>query len=122
MEDRGARVQAADAAAEPPALPAEQASPGPPGRNLDRETVTSASSPVAAPYVDLPLRIEVELDRKAMTVREILRLRPGSVLRMTRSAGENIDIRVGGALMGFGEIVILEERMGVRITDFHEIE
>lgn len=71
---------------------------------------------------DIPLDIEVELDRKTMTVRDILALSAGSVLKMTRSAGENIDIRVGGALMGFGEIVILEERMGVRITDFHEVE
>lgn len=75
-----------------------------------------------APLVDLPLPVEVELDRKSLTVREILDLVPGSVLRMTRSAGENIDIRVGGALMGFGEIVILEENTGVRITDFHQEE
>lgn len=75
-----------------------------------------------AAMADIPLDIEVELDRKTMTVRDILALSSGSVLKMTRSAGENIDIRVGGALMGFGEIVILEERMGVRITDFHEVE
>jgi len=75
-----------------------------------------------AAMADVPLDIEVELDRKMMTVREILGLAPGSVLKMTRSAGENIDIRVGGALMGYGEIVILEERMGVRITDFHEAD
>ena len=64
--------------------------------------------------------IEVELDRKTLKVSEILRLAPGSVLKMDRSAGENIDIRVGGTLVGFGEIVILEDKMGVRITDFNE--
>jgi flagellar motor switch protein FliN/FliY len=69
---------------------------------------------------DVPVSIEVELDRKNMRVSEILSLAPGSVLRMNRSAGENIDIRVGGALVGYGEIVILEENMGVRITDFNE--
>jgi flagellar motor switch protein FliN/FliY len=69
---------------------------------------------------DVPVSIEVELARKIMKVSEILALSPGSVLRMARSAGENIDIRVGGALVGFGEIVILEENMGVRITDFNE--
>lgn len=73
-----------------------------------------------AVMADVQLDIEVELDRKTMRVRDILGLAAGSVLKMTRSAGENIDIRVGGVLMGFGEIVILEERMGVRITDFHE--
>jgi flagellar motor switch protein FliN/FliY len=70
--------------------------------------------------VDVPVSIEVELDRKSMRVSEILSLAPGSVLTMNRSAGENIDIRVGGALVGYGEIVILEENMGVRITDFNE--
>lgn len=69
---------------------------------------------------DVPVDFEVELDRKVLSVRQVLDLAPGSVIRMTRSAGENIDIRVGGALIGFGEIVILEENMGVRITDFHQ--
>ncbi|MFN7926173.1 MAG: FliM/FliN family flagellar motor switch protein [Bryobacteraceae bacterium] len=68
---------------------------------------------------DVPLTIDVELDRKTMRIAEILSLNSGSVVKLTRSAGENIDIRVGGALLGFGEIVILEDRMGVRITDFH---
>ena len=75
-----------------------------------------------ARLADIPLPVEVELDRKPLSVRQILDLSPGMVLRMTRSAGENIDIRIGGVLMGFGEIVILEETMGVRITDFHEEE
>ena len=69
---------------------------------------------------DIPVELDVELDRRILSVREVLELGPGSVIRMTSSAGENIDIRVGGALIGFGEIVILEEHMGVRITDFHQ--
>lgn len=68
---------------------------------------------------DVPLRIEVELDRKVMTLAQILELDSGSVVRMTRSAGENIDILVGGTLVGFGEIVIIEETVGVRMTDFN---
>jgi len=67
---------------------------------------------------DVPVQLEVELDRKVITVAAILDLQPGSVIRMTRSAGENIDILVGGALIGFGEIVIIEDTVGVRITDF----
>ncbi len=68
---------------------------------------------------DVPLRIEAELDRKVMTLAQLLDLDVGSVVRMTRSAGENIDILVGGALVGFGEIVIIEETVGVRMTDFN---
>lgn len=75
---------------------------------------------VVAPIADVNMPVEVELDRKIMNVSELLAMECGTVIKMTRSAGENIDIRVGGALVGFGEIVILEENMGVRITDFHE--
>jgi flagellar motor switch protein FliN/FliY len=57
-----------------------------------------------------------------MSIREILSLRRGSVITMTRSAGENIDILAGGSVLGFGEIVIIENTMGVRITDFNEEE
>ena len=67
---------------------------------------------------EVPLPIEVELDRKVLSVRGILALSAGSVLKLSRSAGENIDIRIGGSLVGFGEIVILEDSTGVRITDF----
>jgi flagellar motor switch protein FliN/FliY len=69
---------------------------------------------------DIPVGVDVELDRKKMSVREILSLEQGSVIKMMRSAGENIDIYVGGALLGSGEIVIIEETVGVRITDFNE--
>ena len=71
---------------------------------------------------DVPLDIAVELDRKIMTIRDILALEAGSVVKMTRSAGENIDILVGNSLFGFGEIVIIETIMGVRITDFNSEE
>lgn len=68
---------------------------------------------------DVQVYVEVELDRKVLTMRELLELEPGSVIRMTRSAGENIDILIGGSLVGFGEIVIIEDTMGIRITDFN---
>ena len=67
---------------------------------------------------DVPIDVEVELDRKVMTIAQILELDQDSVIRMTRSAGENIDILVGGTLIGYGEIVIIEDTVGVRITDF----
>jgi len=73
-----------------------------------------------AVFSDIPLDIDVELDRKLMSVREILCLDEGSVFQLNRSAGENISILIGEALVASGEIVILEENMGVRITDFNE--
>ena len=71
-----------------------------------------------ARFADVPVEVEVELDRRVLTVREILELNPGSVISMSRSAGDNIDLYVGGKLLGYGEIVLIENNIGVRITDF----
>lgn len=73
-------------------------------------------------YLDVPMDVDVELDRRILTVREILALDLGSVIRMNRSAGENLDVRVGGALFGFGEIVANEANTGIRLTDFFQHE
>jgi flagellar motor switch protein FliN/FliY len=70
-------------------------------------------------FADVPIEVEVELDRRVLSVREILELEEGSVIGMTRSAGENIDLYAGGKLMGYGEIVLIENSIGVRITDFN---
>ena len=67
---------------------------------------------------DVPVQIGTELDRKIMTVRQLLELDKGCVVKMMRSAGENIDVLAGGALLAYGEIVIIEDTVGVRITDF----
>jgi flagellar motor switch protein FliN len=72
-----------------------------------------------ATFPEIVFDINVELDTRVMSVAEVLDLKPGSVVRMTRSAGENIDILVGGSVVGCGEIVIIEDAMGVRITDFN---
>jgi flagellar motor switch protein FliN len=71
-----------------------------------------------AHVADVPVDVVVELDRKRMSMRQVLELDAGSVIKMSRSAGENIDILVGGMIVGFGEIVIIEDTVGVRITDF----
>lgn len=65
------------------------------------------------------VEIEVQLDSRWMKLSEILALEEGSIIEMSRSAGENIDIFIGRKLAAFGEIVIIESTMGVRITDFN---
>ncbi len=67
---------------------------------------------------DVRVGIEVQLDQRWMKLSEIVALEEGSILEMRRSAGENIDIYVGSKLLAYGEIVIIENIMGVRITDF----
>jgi flagellar motor switch protein FliN/FliY len=71
-----------------------------------------------ADLADVPVEVAVELGRRVMTIGQILELHPDSVIRIARSAGDNIDILVGGTLVGYGEIVIIEDTVGVRITDF----
>jgi flagellar motor switch protein FliN/FliY len=68
---------------------------------------------------DVRIEIEVQLDSRWMKLSEILALEDGSIIEMRRSAGENIDIFIGKKLAAFGEIVIIENTMGVRITDFN---
>jgi flagellar motor switch protein FliN/FliY len=68
----------------------------------------------------VPVEIEVELERLVMNTREVLQLEEGSVISTARSAGENIDIYIGGVLCGSGEIVVIENALGVRITDFRD--
>lgn len=72
----------------------------------------------AAVFADVPVDVELLLDRMPMKVREILQLEEGSVLKLTRSAGENIDVYVGGVLLAYGEVVVIENAVGVRLTDF----
>ena len=71
-------------------------------------------------FTDLQLDVEVQLDRKSLTLRQILEIDTNSVIKLPRSAGENIDILIGGAQICHGEIVIIEDTVGIRITDFRE--
>jgi flagellar motor switch protein FliN len=75
-----------------------------------------------AHLADVPIEVEIELARKTMALRDILALAVGSVVKMPRSAGENIDILAGGTLIGSGEVVIIEETVGIRITDFKDTD
>ena len=72
-----------------------------------------------AHIANVRIEVEVQLDRRWMKLSDILALEEGSIIEMTRSAGENIDIFIGRKLAAFGEIVIIESTMGVRITDFN---
>ena len=66
--------------------------------------------------LDLTLPISIELGRTSMTVQELLRLGRGSVIQLERLAGEPIDIYVGDRRFAEGEVVVLGEHFGIRIT------
>ena len=66
--------------------------------------------------LDLTLPVSIELGRTSMTVQEVLRLGRGSVVQLDRLAGEPIDIYVGDRRFAEGEVVVLGEHFGIRIT------
>lgn len=68
-------------------------------------------------FLDLPMRVSVELDRKRTRFEEVLNLKEDSVVRMARSAGENVDLLLQGMPIGNGEIVVIDDTVGLRITD-----
>jgi flagellar motor switch protein FliN/FliY len=72
-----------------------------------------------AHIANVPIDLEVQLDQRWMKLSEILALEEGSIIEMRRSAGENLDIYIGSKLAAYGEMVIIESIMGVRITDFN---
>ena len=66
--------------------------------------------------LDLSMPVSIELGRTSMTVQEILRLGRGAVVQLERLAGEPIDIYIGDRRFAEGEVVVLGEHFGVRIT------
>lgn len=67
--------------------------------------------------MDVPLQVTVELGRTRKLIREILELGPGSVIELDKLAGEPVDILANGKLIAKGEVVVIDENFGVRITE-----
>jgi flagellar motor switch protein FliN len=78
----------------------------------------STSPPEYAHLADVPLPLEAVLGRLTMNMRAVASLQEGSVLTLNRSAGDNVDLVVAGVNLASGEIVVIEDALGVRITDF----
>jgi len=67
--------------------------------------------------LDIPLEVSVELGRSRIVVGELLQLSQGSVIELTKLAGEPLEIMVNQKLVARGEVVVVNERLGVRLTD-----
>jgi flagellar motor switch protein FliN/FliY len=84
---------------------------------------TAAAAPAGAPAADLqrlsaiPVEVSVELGRAQMTVGETLDVHPGSVITLNRMAGEPMDLLVNGTPIARGEIVVVDEQFGLRVTE-----
>jgi flagellar motor switch protein FliN/FliY len=66
---------------------------------------------------DVPLEVTVELGRTRKTITEILDFAPGTIIELEKIAGEPIDVLVNGKYVAKGEVVVIEEAFGVRITE-----
>jgi len=67
--------------------------------------------------LDIPVKMTVELGRTKMTIKELLRLSQGSVVTLEGLAGEPLDILINGYLIAQGEVVVVSDKFGIRITD-----
>ena len=78
--------------------------PGDEARNLDV-------------ILDIPVTISMEIGRTRISIRNLLQLNQGSVVELDRLAGEPLDVLVNGTLIAHGEVVVVNERFGIRLTD-----
>ena len=67
-------------------------------------------------HSDLPLEVEAEMGRQAMPFRRVLGLHVGNVILLNRAVGDHLDLVVGGVPLGSGEIVVVGDRLGIRLV------
>jgi flagellar motor switch protein FliN/FliY len=83
---------------------------------------TSESASALAPgrldmVLDIPVQLTVELGRARVPIRNLLQLAQGSVVELDRLAGEPLDVLVNGCLVAQGEVVVVNDKFGIRLTD-----
>jgi len=67
--------------------------------------------------LDIPVTISMEVGRSQISIRNLLQLNQGSVVELDRVAGESLDVLVNGTLIAHGEVVVVNDKFGIRLTD-----
>lgn len=67
--------------------------------------------------LDIPVTISMEVGRSQISIRNLLQLNQGSVVELDRVAGEPLDVLVNGTLIAHGEVVVVNDKFGIRLTD-----
>ncbi|MDP2575177.1 flagellar motor switch protein FliN [Vibrio sp. vnigr-6D03] len=67
--------------------------------------------------MDIPVTISMEVGRSQISIRNLLQLNQGSVVELDRVAGESLDVLVNGTLIAHGEVVVVNDKFGIRLTD-----
>ena len=87
-------------------------------RNLDKKsgqlTTTEANLDV---ILDIPVTLSMEIGRTELPIHSLLQLDQGSVVELDRLAGEPMDVLINGTLIAHGEVVVVNEKFGIRLTD-----
>ncbi|ESQ84605.1 flagellar motor switch protein FliN [Asticcacaulis benevestitus] len=91
-----------------------------PGHTIEDEGDKSAAD--LAPVFDVPVNISAVLGKSYMSVSQLLKLGQGSVLELDRKVGEAIDIYVNNRLVARGEVVVVDDRLGVTMTEIIKSE
>lgn len=122
--DDWAAAMAEQADAEAAAAPAEATvAQNPPPANVFNTLAPEVAglSPEATRnlelVMDIPIQLTVELGRTRMPIRNLLQLAQGSVVELNELAGEPLDVFVNGCLVAQGEVVVVNEKFGIRLTD-----
>jgi flagellar motor switch protein FliN/FliY len=112
LADRMAAAPSAKAAPRPPATPAEfdDLVPTPSGRGKSEDINLDV-------LLDVPVTIAMEIGRARINIRNLLQLTQGSVVELDRLAGEPMDVLVNGTLIAHGEVVVVNDKFGIRLTD-----
>ena len=84
---------------------------------IDDGPVTTSEGQDLEVILDIPVSISMEVGRTAITIRNLLQLNQGSVIELDRLAGEPLDVLVNGTLVAHGEVVVVNEKFGIRLTD-----
>lgn len=67
--------------------------------------------------LDIPVTLSIEVGRSRISIRNLLQLNQGSVVELDRATGEALDVYVNGTLIAHGEVVVVNEKFGIRLTD-----
>lgn len=84
---------------------------------LQPEATTSVSPERLELILDIPVHLTVELGRTKLTIRNLVQLAQGSIVELDRLAGEPLDVLVNGCLIAQGEVVVVNDKFGIRLTD-----
>ncbi|XOV81528.1 MAG: flagellar motor switch protein FliN [bacterium] len=77
----------------------------------------SASAKNLEVVLDIPVRLSMEVGNTKISIRKLLQLNKGSIVELTRTAGEPLDVLVNGTLVAQGEVVVVNDKFGVRLLD-----